>query len=89
MAIPHRLLQSRHRVPLIESSCVPKSLTADDILPIIASLTPGERVRLIRLIASGQESDSCAYAAMPPRPDEFQSDDDLLSWDAEGWEQFS
>ncbi len=68
---------------------MPKALSADDILPLVATLTPRERVRLLRLIASQQGSDSSVYAATPPGPDEFQSDDDLLSWDAEGWEQFS
>jgi hypothetical protein len=68
---------------------MPRLLNADDILPLVASLTPQERVRLLRLIASEQESDSSVYAAMPTRPDEFPVDDDMLSWDAEGWEQFS
>ncbi len=68
---------------------MPKLLSADDILPLVASLTPRERERLLRLIASGQESDSSIYAAMPPMPNEFLADDDLLSWDAEGWEHFS
>ncbi len=63
-------------------------LSADDILPLIASLTPRERERLLRLINSGQGSDSSIYAAMLPTPNEFRADDDLLSWDAEGWEQF-
>jgi predicted RNase H-like HicB family nuclease len=31
-----------------------KTLTADDILPLVASLTPQERVRLLRLIALPQ-----------------------------------
>lgn len=66
-----------------------KVLTAEDVLPIIATLTPAERARLVRLIASTQGSDSSRYAAMPPKPDEFESDDDQLAWDGEGWEQFS
>lgn len=66
-----------------------RTLTAEDILPLVATLTPGERSRLLRLIAAKQESDSSLYAAMPPKPDEFGSDDDQLSWDAQGWEQFS
>lgn len=66
---------------------IPRLLTAGDLLPVIASLTPAERVRLRRLITSGQQSDSPAYAAMDPNADEFQSGDDLFSWDAEGWEQ--
>jgi hypothetical protein len=68
---------------------MPKLLKADDILPLVASLTPRERARLLSLIGSAKESDSYTYAAMSFKPDEFQADDDLLSWDAEGWEQFS
>ncbi|HYA17642.1 MAG TPA: hypothetical protein VEF06_09260 [Bryobacteraceae bacterium] len=68
---------------------MPRVLTADDILPLVASLTSAERARLVRLLTAEKESDSSAYAAMPPRPDEFRSDEDLLAWEAEGWEQFS
>ena len=65
---------------------MPKSLTADDILPLVASLTPQERVRLLRLIASPQGADAPVYRALPPSRDEFSSDDEPLAWDAEGWE---
>ena len=34
-----------------------KSLTADDILPLVAALAPEERVRLLRLIASPEGRD--------------------------------
>ena len=65
---------------------MPKPLTADDILPLIACLTPGERVRLLRLITVPAGSDAAAYRAMPPARDEFSSEDEPLAWDAEGWE---
>lgn len=64
-----------------------KPLTADDILPLVACLTPQERLRLLRLInvrAGVDQRD--AYRALPPARDEFSSDEDPLSWDAEGWE---
>jgi hypothetical protein len=61
-----------------------KTLTADDILPLVASLTPRERVRLLRLIASSQ--DALAYPSVPPSCDEFSADEESLAWDAEGWE---
>jgi hypothetical protein len=61
---------------------MPRLLNAGDILPLVASLTPQERVRLLRLIASEQESDSSFIRQC--HADEFQVDDDLLSWDAEG-----
>ena len=74
--------------PLLNLSCMSRLLTADDILPLVASLTPEERIRLIRLVASGQPSDASAYSAIPPETEEFRPDD-LLCWEAEGWEQFS
>ena len=64
-------------------------LTADDILPLVASLTPLERARLLRLIASQKGDDASVYRALPPHPDEFSSDDESLAWDAEGWENLS
>ncbi len=61
-------------------------LTADDILPLIAKLSDKERGRLLRLVIRRDGSDAAAYLAQKVRDDEFSSDDDLLSWDAEGWE---
>ncbi|HEX7480161.1 MAG TPA: hypothetical protein VF331_20345 [Polyangiales bacterium] len=64
-----------------------KPLTADDVLPIVASLTTQERARLLRLISSrSAESASTAYQVMPVGEDEFSSEDDPLSWDSDGWE---
>jgi hypothetical protein len=63
-------------------------MTADDILPLVADLTVQERVRLIRLIAGQPDTDATAvYEAMPPGRDEFSTDEEPLSWDAEGWEE--
>jgi hypothetical protein len=64
-----------------------KALTADDILPLVAALTPQERVRLLRLIALPQGADPPAYLALPPSRDEFSADEEPLAWDAEGWEE--
>lgn len=63
-----------------------RALTANDILPLVASLTPQERVRLLRLIASPQGEDAPVYRSVPPSRDEFSADGDLLAWDAGGWE---
>lgn len=60
--------------------------TADEILSLVHRLAPQERVRLIRLIAKSAGGDAAAYAALPPRADEFSSDEEHLAWDAEGWE---
>jgi hypothetical protein len=61
-------------------------LKADDILPLIAKLSPAERRRLFRLALGQERTDAQAYVANPPRDDEFLSDEDHLSWEAEGWE---
>ena len=63
-----------------------KPLTADDIIPLVASLTPQERVRLLRLIALSQGTDAAVYESVPPSRDEFSSDEEPLAWEAEGWE---
>jgi hypothetical protein len=63
-----------------------KALTADDILPLVASLPAPERARLLRLIASQQGSDASVYTSTPTSRDEFSADDEPLTWDAEGWE---
>jgi hypothetical protein len=67
---------------------MPKPLTADDIIPLVASLTPKERVRLLRLIALSEGTDASVYRSVPPSPDEFSSDEEALGWEAEGWEDF-
>jgi hypothetical protein len=59
---------------------MPNALTADDILPLVASLTQQER--LLRLIASPHP----VYRSMPPSRNEFSADDEPLAWEAEGWE---
>ncbi len=63
----------------------PAPLTADDIFPLVAQLSPQERARFFRLITTSG-GDAKAYRVVPPTPDEFSSDDDPLGWDAEGWE---
>jgi hypothetical protein len=65
---------------------MPKSLTADDLLPLIAALTPAERVRLLRLMTQRHAADEAVYRSLPPRPDEFAADEEPLAWEAEGWE---
>jgi hypothetical protein len=65
---------------------VAKTLTADDILPLIASLSDRERVRLLRLIAVSRGVDAAAHLSVPPSRDEFSQDEEPLAWDAEGWE---
>ncbi len=64
-----------------------RALTADDILPLVASLSPKERARLLRLIASPPlKEDAKAYHSLPPRPDEFSTNEDPLAWELQGWE---
>ena len=66
-----------------------KPMTAEEILPLVAGMTPRERGRLLRLIAASPViGAAAAYAAVPPGADEFSSDEDSLGWDGEGWESF-
>lgn len=69
---------------------MPKSLIAEDILPIVACLTQQERGRLMRLIAAPLGGDAALYAAVPVGEDEFESGSDVdpLAWEGEGWEEF-
>ena len=61
-------------------------LTANDLLPLVARLTPRERERLAHLISARSERDAAIYATSPVRQLEFASNDESLAWDAEGWE---
>jgi len=63
-----------------------RALRADDILPLVESLTPQERVRLLRLIVRPQGGDEPVYRSAPPSRDEFSADDEPLAWESEGWE---
>lgn len=62
-------------------------MTADELLPLVAGLSPYERARLLRLLTEQPDTDNGAiYAAVPPRPDEFSSDEEPLAREADGWE---
>ena len=63
-----------------------QTLTANDLLPLVARLTPRERERLAHLIGATSERDAAIYTAAPIRQDEFATNDESLAWDAEGWE---
>jgi hypothetical protein len=69
----------------------PAALTAEDLWPLVQKLPHDEQVRLAKLTlmaaSRGPGTDSEAYRAAPPAPDEFSSDDDPLAWEAEGWEK--
>ncbi|MGA3328100.1 MAG: hypothetical protein ABSF45_26920 [Terriglobia bacterium] len=67
---------------------MPKHLSAEDIFPLVDCLSPDERLRLLRFISARPAADDRdTYRALPPRNQEFSSDQDLLAWDAEGWEE--
>ena len=61
-------------------------LKADDLIPLIAKLSKRERRRLLRYALNHGLDDAEAYDARPPQNGEFTTDDDPLSWDADGWE---
>ena len=66
---------------------MPKSLSADDIFPLVDCLTAQERLRLLRWIGTRPAADDRdIYLAVPPGDEEFSMDEDPLAWDAEGWE---
>jgi hypothetical protein len=66
---------------------MPKPLSAEDVFPLVDSLSPRERLRLLRLISTRPTADDAeAYRALPPRNLEFSTDQEPLAWDAEGWE---
>ena len=67
---------------------MPRLLTADDIMPPVASLPDSERIRLLRWIASPHGPDASPYRVAPPTDDEFSGDDEPLAWEAGGWEEF-
>ena len=79
-------------LPLLQApdkiQVMPRLLTADDIIPLVASLSDSERVKLLMWIAAPHGSDASAYRAAPPTHDEFSGEDEPMAWDAEGWDRF-
>jgi hypothetical protein len=72
------------------NSWMPKSLSAEDIFSLVDCLSPQERIRLLRLISTHAAADDRdCYNALPPRNNEFSTDEEPLAWEAEGWENFS
>lgn len=55
-----------------------EALTAQDLLPLVLKLNHDERVKLAKLALRG--------AAMPKA---FSATDDVMAWEAEGWDEFS
>jgi hypothetical protein len=68
---------------------MPRPLTADDIMPLVASLTESERIKLLRWIASPHGTESSAYRAAPPGRDEFSGDGEPLAGEADGWDELN
>jgi len=66
-------------------------LSADDLWPIARKLPRDQQLQLARLLLGGEpprKTDAEAYAALPPRAEEFSSDEGALGWEGEGWEEF-
>jgi hypothetical protein len=66
-------------------------VVATDILPLVAKLSPEERLRLAKLallVRPGQPlpCDSDLYRATPVPDDEFGDASDPLAWEADGWD---
>jgi len=64
---------------------MPKPLTAEEILPLVACLSSQEKARLLRQITAPSSPDA-GYNARPASAEEFSGDEDQLAWDADGWE---
>ncbi len=54
----------------------------------MAALSEGERIKLLRWIASPHGADAASYIAAPAARDEFSSDEEPAAWDADGWDEF-
>jgi hypothetical protein len=77
----------RAQAPLDRIQTMARSLTADDITPLVASLPDSERIRLLRWM-SPHGAGAAAYRVAPPTDDEFPGDEEPLAWEADGWEEF-
>ena len=66
-------------------------ITARDLLPLVEKLSHDEQVRLaklaLRAAAVAADHDVEAYRTAPPAPEEFSTQDESLSWEAEGWDR--
>ncbi len=83
------LLGAAWRCALNKIQLMPRLLTADDIMPLVASLPDSERIKLLRQIASPRRgTDASAYLTAHPAADEFADDDEPLGWDSDGWGEF-
>ena len=66
----------------------------DRLAAELASLTPDERARVLAAalrrmrLQARDGADAEAYRAVPLSPDEFSTDEDPLSWEASGWDEF-
>ena len=64
-------------------------ITADDLWPLVAKLSPEERIRLVRIVLLRSRAPASAargYDGAPVGQEEFSQDDDGLAWEAEGWD---
>jgi hypothetical protein len=67
-----------------------KPLSAEDVFPLVDSLSPRERLRLLRLISVRPTADDAeAYRELPAGNGEFTNDEEPLAWESEGWEDIS
>lgn len=88
---PARLLKRAHgnRDASGVQFVMAQPLTADDLLPLVATLSHEEQVRLAQLALRAARlgsRDAAAYRANPVRSDELAQDDDSGAWEGEGWE---
>jgi hypothetical protein len=68
-------------------------LTADDLMPLIARLSPRQRQLLARRLAPGHaardtDGDAARYRRQPIQPVEDVASDAGVAFDPEGWDEF-
>ena len=66
--------------------------TALDLWPLVVGLPHDEQLKLAKLAlkaAAGKGDDAAAYERTPPGEHEFSAEEDPLSWEGDGWEEFS
>lgn len=70
------------------------AITAQDLWHLVVRLPHDEQLRLARLAlhaatnSNAGSNDASAYATIPVTECEFDTDEDMLAWDAGGWEEF-
>ncbi|CAK0781897.1 conserved hypothetical protein [Gammaproteobacteria bacterium] len=75
-------------------SLLNSAITTQDLWNLICKLSHDEQIHLAKLalraaaLSNIASDDVTAYMAMPVTYDEFSTDEDMLAWESDGWEEF-